>query len=188
VRLSDRERRERLELLFERYYASVLGYALRRAPRAVAEDVASETFIVAFRRIEDVPAPALPWLYGVARRVLANERRAQSRRDQLDQRLRSVAHPAWMDGQDADIGDDKLAAIASLPEPEREAVMLTAWEGLSGAEAAAVAGCTRVAMRARLYRARRRLTELLATPDEGPTRELLAATAGEWSGAIDRRR
>ena len=74
VGLSETERKARaLERLFDQHYAAVLAYGLRRAPRAVAEDVASETFVIASRRIDEVPAAALPWLYGVARRVLANE-------------------------------------------------------------------------------------------------------------------
>lgn len=162
---SDRERREQLGWLFARHYPAVLAYALRRAPRAVAEDVASETFVVALRRIEDVPEQGLPWLYGVARRVLANERRAQSRRDRLDLRLRDVDVPAWVDSEYGE-AEALLAAITRLPEPEREAVMLTAWEGLSGAEAAAAAGCTRVALRARLYRARRHLAEVASAGNE----------------------
>ncbi len=87
VGLSETERKARLERLFDQHYAAVLAYGLRRAPRAVAEDVASETFVIASRRIDEVPAAALPWLYGVARRVLANERRAETRRDQLTRAL-----------------------------------------------------------------------------------------------------
>jgi DNA-directed RNA polymerase specialized sigma24 family protein len=67
---------ERFEGLFRQNYAAVRAYALRRAPHDVAQDVAAETFLVAWRRLDDVPDDALPWLYGVARRVLANQRRS----------------------------------------------------------------------------------------------------------------
>jgi RNA polymerase sigma-70 factor, ECF subfamily len=160
VGLSDLERRARLERLFEQHYAAVLAYALRRAPRAVAEDVASETFVVVSRRIEDVPVDTLPWLYGVARRVLANERRGEARRDRLTHELGLNLGPGCVEAAPGDVGRI-LAVLARLPEPDREALMLTAWEGLSGAEAAAAAGCSGVAMRARLSRARRRLGRLL---------------------------
>jgi RNA polymerase sigma-70 factor (ECF subfamily) len=165
VRLSEPERRELLEQLFDRHYAAILAYGLRRAPRTVAEDIASETFVVAWRRIDEVPSQPLPWLYGVARKLLANERRAQSRRDRLDLRLRDEAPlvAAW--GSAEGEPPPMLEAIAQLPEPEREALLLTAWEGLSGAEAAAAAGCSRVAMRARVYRARRRLSALVPAED-----------------------
>ncbi len=166
--LSEIERRARLERLFEQHYAAVLAYALRRAPRAAAEDVASETFVVVSRRIADVPVDPLPWLYGVARRVLANERRGEARRDRLTQELGVNAEPVCADAARSDVGG-VLAVLAQLPEPDREALMLTAWEGLSSAEAAAAAGCSRVAMRARLSRARRRLARLLEGDEQTMT-------------------
>ena len=186
--LSDIERQNRLERLFEQHYAAVLAYGLRRAPRAVAEDVASETFVVVSRRIEDVPADALPWLYGVARRVLANERRGAARRDRLTEELGRGAPPAWMQDAPGDAGL-VLAALAQLPEPDREALMLTAWEGLSGAEAAAAAGCSRVAMRARLSRARRRLARLLEGREDTMTKASAipcTPVASAMSGVIER--
>lgn len=176
--LSDLERRASVERLFERHYAAVLAYALRRAPRAMAEDVASETFVVVSRRLDDVPADALPWLYGVARRALANERRGQLRRDRLTHELALNASAAYMEPPRGEVGR-MVAALAQLAEPDREALLLIAWEGLSSADAAVAAGCSRVAMRARLSRARRRLARILegeeqtsgtspATPAGGP--------------------
>lgn len=153
--------REQLELLFERHYAAVLAYARRRGPRSLAEDVASETFVVAWRRREEVPADALPWLYGVARRVLANEKRAGVRRERLSVRLQADAERSLVMPSLAPAESGLLEAIWRLPEREREALMLVAWEDLSSAQAAAVAGCSRVALRARLYRARRRLADSL---------------------------
>ncbi len=191
VRLSDQERRDRLERLFGAHYAAVLAYGLRRAPRGMAEDVASETFVIAFRRIDDVPEEPLPWLYGVARRVLANERRAQTRRDRLDVRLRAAAPPAWVQAAEEE-ADDVLAAMARLSEPELEAVMLTAWEGLSSAEAAIAAGCSRVALRARLSRGRRRLAQLIdsdrAQADAAPAEGGWPDSAGQAPKMMERRR
>lgn len=166
VGLSEAERRARLERLFEQHYAAVLAYGLRRAPRAVAEDVASETFVIASRRIDEVPAAPLPWLYGVARRVLANERRAATRRDHLTRALVLAANAGRTEAaQSAPV--ELLTALAALSEADREALLLAAWEGLSSAEAAAVVGCSRVAMRARVSRARRRLMRILEA--EQPT-------------------
>ena len=190
VRLSQQERRDRLERLFEAHYAAVLAYGLRRAPRGVAEDVASETFAIAFRRIDDVPDEPLPWLYGVARRVLANERRGQARRDRLDVRLRAVAPPPWVEADQGEVGE-VLAALARLPEPELEAVMLTAWEGLTSAEAAIAAGCTGVALRARLSRARRRLSKLIdgdrAPADAAGTENRWRESSAPAPKAVERR-
>ena len=87
------EREERFRELFNSSYHHVLGYALRRAAsRDDAADVVAETFLVAWRRLDDLPSEALtrPWLYGVARRVLANQRRSTGRRELLAARLREV--------------------------------------------------------------------------------------------------
>jgi RNA polymerase sigma factor (sigma-70 family) len=155
-------RHDRFELLFRANYAAVRGYALRRAPADVAQDVVAETFLVAWRRLEDVPDDALPWLYGVARRVLANERRSADRRSALEQR---VATETVLGNDAADrLGEAELmrAALAALSEDHREALMLVAWHGLTGARAARAAGCSAATFAVRLHRARAKLAEQLA--------------------------
>jgi RNA polymerase sigma factor (sigma-70 family) len=157
---------ERFERLYATHYAAVLAYALRRAPRAEADDIVAETFTIAWRRIADVPAAERPWLYGTARRVLANRRRGAARRTALLERLQE-APSIPVDGA---INLTSLAtAFAGLPEHEREALALVAWEGLSTGDAARAAGCSDVAMRVRLHRARRRLRRALAHRDQPPT-------------------
>jgi RNA polymerase sigma factor (sigma-70 family) len=155
---------ERFERLYAAHYASVLAYALRRTRRPEADDVVAETFTIAWRRLSDVPCEARPWLYEVARRVLSNRRRADARRTALIDRLRHT--PAIPPGASGDL-EALAAAFAALPEHEREALALVAWEGLSCGEAARAAGCSDVAMRVRLHRARRRLRRALAR-DERP--------------------
>ncbi len=97
------------------------------------------------------------WLYGVARRVLANHRRGELRRSTLADRLRAdlaVTHrPPAYSGELADVA----AAFRRLPEAERELLALAGWEGLDAGQIAAVLGCSRNAARIRLHRARRRL-------------------------------
>ena len=88
--------------LFERHAGSVFGYAARRSSPQEAQDIVAETFLVAWRRIDDVPHDALPWLFGVARRVLANARRGSDRRSSLGTRLRLQARPSAQD--DPEIG------------------------------------------------------------------------------------
>jgi RNA polymerase sigma-70 factor, ECF subfamily len=155
---------ERFERLYTTHYAAVLAYALRRAPREEADDVVAETFTIAWRRIADVPAAERPWLYETARRVLANRRRGAARRTALIERLQQA--PAA--GGSSDLS--RLAtAFAALPEHEREALTLVAWEGLSTGDAARAAGCSEVAMRVRLHRARRRLRRTLAAGDQPAT-------------------
>jgi RNA polymerase sigma-70 factor, ECF subfamily len=149
---------ERFERLYTAHYASVLAYALRRAPRAEADDVVAETFTIAWRRLADVPADPRPWLYEVARRVLANRRRTDARREALLDRLRHA--PAIAPDDPVDL--ESLATVfTALPEHEREALALVAWEGLATRDAARAAGCSGAAMRVRLHRARRRLRRAL---------------------------
>lgn len=161
---TDHAARERFALIFDAHLRAVRAYAVRRVPRQEADDVVSETFLVAWRRIDDVPADALPWLLGVARRVLGEERRAALRRDRLQERMvieGSIAggEPGWTE-PDGTV----LAALAALPARDRELVLLVCWEGLSSADAARIVGCTPTAARVRLHRARRRLGELMAEP------------------------
>jgi RNA polymerase sigma factor (sigma-70 family) len=162
-------RHDRFEELFRANYAAVRGYALRRAPADVAQDVVAETFLVAWRRLEDVPDDALPWLYGVARRVLANERRSADRRTALEQRVASSTLTGASDAADR-LGDAELmrAALAGLSENHREALMLVAWHGLTGARAARAAGCSAATFAVRLHRARAKLAEQLVLLEQAP--------------------
>jgi RNA polymerase sigma-70 factor (ECF subfamily) len=162
----ERTREDRFEELFREHYGAVRGYALRRAPSELAQDAISETFLVAWRRLDDVPADALPWLFGVARRVLANQRRSAARSSALEQRLAATATIAGSKdpGENAGEGETLRAALARLSERDREALMLVAWHGLSGARAARAAGCTRATFAVRLHRARARLAAQLDAP------------------------
>ena len=159
-------RNERFERIFREHYAAVRSYALRRAPPDMAPDVVAETFLVAWRRLDDVPEDPLPWLYGVARRVLANARRSADRSLALERRLATAAAvPAGPGDPGESVGEAEIAraALAGLSERDRETLMLVAWEGLSSARAASAAGCTRAAFAVRLHRARARLAAQLAS-------------------------
>lgn len=157
---------------FERIYAehreAVRAYVRRRAPEDVVDDIVAETFLVCLRRGERVPAEPLPWLYGVARKTLANERRKRERTAPTGCELAWDREPT---------GDGVLAAaFASLGERDREVLRLVAWEGLSLKDAAVVLGCSAVACRVRYHRAKARLAARLEAassfrPDpEGVTR------------------
>jgi RNA polymerase sigma-70 factor (ECF subfamily) len=151
------ERQRRFERLFSAQYAFVAAYANRRASAVDAEDVVAETFLVAWRRLDDVPDDAKPWLFGVARRVLANQRRAAGRREALYERATASLNPTG-DAADTQV----LQALAPLSERDREILLLVAWDGLTMAEAAAVLGCSRGAAKVRLHRAKHRLLDELA--------------------------
>lgn len=157
--------RERFERCFRAHYADVLAFAIRRlGDRATAEDATSEVFAVAWRRRDRIPEPALPWLYAVALRVIANQYRSTRRRHDLDLKL---IHEAGVGagGEDPvdslDRRDAFAAAFARLGESEREVLRLVAWEGLSTGDAARALGCSAGAFRVRLHRARRKLAKHL---------------------------
>ncbi len=152
-----------LDAVYRRYSADVTAYALRRCPADDAADVVSETFVVVWRRIGDVPEePAVrPWLFGIARRVLANQRRGFRRRGALVERAASflVPHLQTVPAVDID-GDAELVkeALALISGSDRELLMLAAWEGLSPSDIATVFGISNSNARKRLFRARQRLS------------------------------
>jgi len=158
-------RRQRFEELFAAHHGAVLGYLLRRSDRREdAADLLAETFLVAWRRFDELPPgdQARPWLYGVARRALANHRRGERRRHALADRLRDDL-AAGVPGADAvAVSPAAAAAFIALPEQDRELLSLVAWEGLGTAEIAVALGCSRNAVRIRLHRVRRRFRQLLA--------------------------
>ncbi|HZS31607.1 MAG TPA: RNA polymerase sigma factor [Gaiellaceae bacterium] len=168
-------RRERFEFLYRGLYEPIAGYVLRRvaSPEDGAEVIA-ETFATLWRRLDSCPPDeeVRPWLFGVARRVLANQRRGERRRSALAERLTSTIEPAAVP---APLGDDRVArAFSTLSEADREVLALVAWEGLSREELAVALGASRSVVRLRLHRARRRFEAAL----ENETRaESLAARA-----------
>jgi RNA polymerase sigma factor (sigma-70 family) len=172
--------------MYRRHYAHVLAYALRRTARPSADDVVAETFLIAWRRRDDLVGDPLPWLLGVARRVLANQRRASRRFEAVAQRSGRQGQQAEQPrDEDAHFQDSPIAlAIASLGEHDRESLLLTAWEGLAPAEAARVVGCSAATFRVRLHRARRRLGQALAEAEShescraAPTRVLPSESKG----------
>jgi RNA polymerase sigma factor (sigma-70 family) len=158
---------QRFEALYRTHYAAVARFVYRRTAPDGAEEVVAETFAVAWRRLEHVPADALPWLYVVARNLLYAERSAveRSRRAATGAAIAAATGPG-RDPADA-VGERErvLRAFAALSEQDREALRLIAWDGLSQRDAARVLGLTRVAFAMRVSRARRRLAVALAQTD-----------------------
>jgi RNA polymerase sigma-70 factor (ECF subfamily) len=164
-----------VEDLYRAHARHVLAYALRRTDAVSAEDIVSEVFLVVERRPADVPADARPWLYGVARRVLANQRRSDRRRTAMHEALGVLARdrePASLPVFPADV--PLLEAMATLSVDDREVLMLTAWEGLDASATGAVLGCSVAAVHTRLHRARGRLQVALDRVT-GPTPQIPAA-------------
>jgi RNA polymerase sigma-70 factor, ECF subfamily len=164
------DREARFRRMCDAHTAAILAYALRRTSRDDAADVVSETFLVAWRRLDDVDErTALPWLYAIARRVLLSQQRAARRQRAIAQRFAAGLPEA----SETPFGSPRvLDALAALSETEREVLMLAAWEELSSTDAAKVLGCSATAYRIRLHRARRRLRERLEDRAQSP-----AATA-----------
>lgn len=170
--IEDGRLRQRFTEIYEANHAALAAYALRRAGSAEdAADAVAETFAVAWRRIRQVPPgrEATLWLFGTARLVLANQRRGERRRARL--RLRLTAEPARVQAHVAERAgelDLAKAALARLPEAQRDLLGLVAWEGLSNAELAAVLRCSENAAKIRLHRARRALERELQRAGHQP--------------------
>ena len=160
-------REERFEELFARTHAPLMGYAVRRvSDPADAADVVAETYLVAWRRLDELPPgeETRLWLFGVARRVLANHHRGERRRLALADRLREDLS-GWSPGPVTGQADAVGRAMRRLSEDDRELLTLVAWEGLSRDEVAVTLGVTRAVVRLRLHRARGRLAALLRAED-----------------------
>lgn len=158
---------ERFTALYEASYGAVHAYAVRRVGRAAADEVAAETFLVAWRRWEAVPEQPLPWLYGVARNVVARHYSSTGRHQLTEAALR-LQRPPWQPGSD-DSGDPVLwEAWERLRPGDREVLALVAWEDLAVADAARVLGCPPAVFSVRLHRARRRLERMLAGTSNRP--------------------
>lgn len=155
----------RFERLFRDHYAEILRYSARRIDADAAQDIATDTFLVAWRRLDEiVPTAERAWLFATARHLLANEYRSGERRERLFARLEVAAHIGRLtEPEFADLVADRdqvIRLLNQLPADGREALELLEWEGLTSAEAARVVGCTSTAMRVRAHRARKRLLEL----------------------------
>jgi len=162
-------RMARFEDLFICHHDAVLRYVVRRLDiREDAADLVAETFLIAWRRLDDVPgAQALPWLYGVARRVLANHRRGETRRHGLADKLRDDLRAMPVEAEPALELQHAAEVFRQLSDADRELLSLVAWEGLDTAQLAAALGCSRNTAGVRLHRARRRLERLQNQPSSG---------------------
>jgi RNA polymerase sigma-70 factor, ECF subfamily len=167
--------RARFEAMYREHGGVVTRYVRRRWDAQSVDDVVADVFVVAWRRLPEVPEDALPWLLGVARRVLANRRRGSDRERALRDRMRSqrAPVPSGTEGEDPTVGGAVREALGALSEADREVLLLVAWEGLAPGRAARVLGIGANTFAVRLYRARRRFRRALAAasgPSEQATR------------------
>lgn len=165
-------REEVFRRLYAEHFTTVLAFALRRVDHPEdAADVAADTFLVTWRRLGHVPSgeETRPWLYGVARRVLANQRRGEGRRMSLTRRLREELRAVVPDSSDEVVQRaDVTTAMCRLSGRDQEILELHLWEGLEPREIAEVLGLTTVVVRPRLSRARGRLRDVLGNDPPPP--------------------
>ena len=155
---------QRFTELYTRHRAAVERYIRRRVVTDEVADVMSEVFLTAWRRLDEIPhVKALPWLYGTARRTLANAHRADRRRGSL---VELLASQPWHHAHDhAESQSERIAlalAFEALSDSDQEILRLSAWEALPAREAAVVLGCSPTTFNVRLHRARSRLRQRLA--------------------------
>lgn len=161
--------RDRFAALYADNARALLGYALRRCPTPEdAADLVSEVFLVAWRRLDEVPAgpDARPWLFGTARLTLANQRRGAARRIRLGETLRRHVGEALAEDPARAVvrrerDGDLDRALTTLSELDRGLLTLIAWDGMTPAQAAATLGLRPAVVRVRLHRARQRLRQAL---------------------------
>jgi RNA polymerase sigma-70 factor (ECF subfamily) len=159
----------RFEDIFDSHHRAILAYALRRTTRREdAADIVAETFLVAWRRLGDVPVgDELLWLYAVARRVLANAHRGERRLDALAHQLRLELRSLDVPATEHPRADEVRSAIATLGPQDRELVQLAYWEDLSPSQIATVLEVPASTVRVRLHRARNALRAALE-PSQRP--------------------
>lgn len=162
------DREARFRALYADAYADVLRFAQRRVHPSHAEDVTADAFLVAWRRLDDLPNgrdDVRAWLFGIARHCLLNTQRGQERRDALAVRVAETVSSAGLaDGLDADLVAQRIdlaAAWRRLSETDQEALSLTVFEDLTSPQAGRVLGITAASYRLRLLRARRALRRQL---------------------------
>ena len=172
----DRRDPEAFRALYRAHYATVCRYLAARVHGSAVEDVAAETFLVAWRRQAELPPHVVPWLLNTAGKCLANARRSAERSEALAARLAGVL-PACVPGVESALESSArrralVAALVAVGERDRELLLLRFWDGLAPREVAAVLGLSPVVARARLSRAGRRLERelraALAVEDPSP--------------------
>lgn len=168
------QQRERFESLYDDRRLHVLGYCMRRAQPSDARDACSESFLVAWRRIDEIPEPpkTLPYLYGIAGKVLANQARTLRRRSRLDAKLKHLgiapaADPSALVLRNSRY-DEVLAALDKLKPRDREILMLYNWEELSREAIAEMMDMTKAAVDQRIHRSYKRLARILRPTVRAP--------------------
>lgn len=164
----------RFRVMYDATYRDVFAYCLRRSNSEDAKDAAADVYLVAWRRIDAIPSgdAALPWLYGTARKVLANQRRSRSRRGNLATRIRNETHEGQITPEATVVrrqqDQEVLDALDRLRESDREVIRLALWEELSHADIGQILDCSDRAVTMRVHRAIKRLGRQLRGVTDSP--------------------
>ncbi|MFD2081888.1 RNA polymerase sigma-70 factor, ECF subfamily [Actinopolymorpha cephalotaxi] len=170
---SPREREQRFREIYEATYVDLLRFVRRRVHPTHAEDVVGDVMLVAWRRLDDAPTElpaARAWLFGVARKTLQNTRRRDDRHDAVATRLAQIWHGPGEKGHHPDLVAHRVDIAAAWPllsASHQEAITLSALDGLTAPEAAAVLGISSTAFRLRVSRARRALRSHVGSTTAG---------------------
>ncbi|SDS69516.1 RNA polymerase sigma factor [Actinoplanes derwentensis] len=161
---------EHFRRLHDAAYTDLMRFVRRRVPDDEVDDIVSTVFMIAWRRLGELPGDAVPWLFGVARNVMAAQSRTRNRHAVVDVRMVSDDRAP---GVVARI--DLVRAWWTLSAADHEVLALVAFDGLTDTQAATVLGCRPTTYRMRLSRARRRLRDAMSQPAPRP--------APSWSPA-----
>lgn len=164
---------EDFAVVFDRYYVEIHGYVARRLGQDLADDIASETFLIAFARraqYDHAQRDARPWLYGIASNLIARHYRAEQRRYRAIGR--AAGDEATEDHDDRTVARlDAQAlrrslaqALSTIPDGDRDVLLLVAWAGLTSEQAGQALGIPAGTARSRLHRARQRIRAALGSP------------------------
>jgi RNA polymerase sigma-70 factor (ECF subfamily) len=182
--VDDVDRCALLDTWFRAYADRVLAYLQHRTDPQTAQDLLQEVFMIAFAKAPELPQPPLGWLFGTARRVLANRYRGRRRQDELIARLIENTTEAG-----EEVGDEThelrqafAQTLAMLSPADRDVLTLTGWYDLTPNEAAEALGCSASAYAVRLHRARKRLAAALDRAGyrgNGPAAQFAEALRGQ---------
>ena len=171
--------------LYERFYRPVYAYCRRRTTGDAVDDVVAETFLIAWRKIDQVPpsSEGLLWLYGVAYRVIGHQWRTHSRRESLNQKLKGMGQAPQEIPEELLVvrheSRQVLEALSNLKPTDKEILLLSAWESLPQADIAVALNISIGAVRQRLHQAKRNLAKQYERLDRSGDR-----TAAPTSGGV----
>lgn len=169
---------------YRQHFRQIYSYCLRRISPDRIDDAVADTFLVAWRRMSVVPegASALPWLYGVAHKVLSTQRRGRSRQDALKTKLAASGATPMTGVEDFVVTAEEsamvLEAMSHLKPTDQEILKLAVWEELTYAEIAVVLDISLGAVKQRAYEARKNLTEKFNRLENSRSGSLIARKGG----------